>query len=382
MQVGALAQRLGISSIMFMSTIAIGVAASSAPAGAAGFACSSATPAYTVRAGDSWYVIADRVAVSASALLGANAAELDARLVPGDVLCLPAGADATAACDATHTVAAGEGWGAIARQANVALGDVLGANAADVGRVLHPGEVICLPAGSSTAATRAPSVTSSAPAPAAGASYTVVKGDSWSQIASAAGVTMRTLLGANDADAGDVLVPGEVIVLPAGATTPAARATASGRAVKLDVLPVQGPCWYFDTWRAPRGGGRLHEGVDIITSAGNYVYAVTDGRLTGRDWDQPTRISGNAWKLTAADGTYFYYAHLQGFAPGLQVGSRVKAGEIIGWVGETGNASGPNLHFEIHPGGGPAVNPYPTVAAAGGCNRGTPYLQPSGWTPD
>jgi peptidoglycan LD-endopeptidase LytH len=153
--------------------------------------------------------------------------------------------------------------------------------------------------------------------------------------------------------------------------------------VRLQALPTQGPCWYSDSWLAPRGGGRRHIGVDVFTRSGEYVYAVVDGTLTRRAWDQPWLRAGNAWWLTAADGTgtYYFYAHLFDFAPDLKVGSRVKAGQIIGWVGATGNAGAPHLHFEIHPFGGPAINPYPVIRAAGGCRTGTPYTQPSGWTP-
>ena len=70
--------------------------------------------------------------------------------------------------------------------------------------------------------------------------------------------------------------------------------------VGMRALPVQGPCWYGDTWDDPRGDGRTHEGVDLITFAGQYVYAVADGTLTSRAWDQPGRISGNAAAIDAA----------------------------------------------------------------------------------
>ena len=94
--------------------------------------------------------------------------------------------------------------------------------------------------------------------------------------------------------------------------------------------------------------------------------------------------SGNAWWLTAADGsgTYYFYAHLADFAPGLSVGSCVEAGQIIGFMGNTGNSAFPHLHLEIHPGGGSAVNPYPLLRSLGGCKTGEQYRQPGGWIPD
>ena len=66
--------------------------------------------------------------------------------------------------------------------------------------------------------------------------------------------------------------------------------------------------------------------------------------------------------------TYYFYGHFSRFAPGLTVGSKVKAGQIIGYVGMTGNAGVPHLHFEVHPGGGAAINPTPVVKALDGCN--------------
>jgi murein DD-endopeptidase MepM/ murein hydrolase activator NlpD len=59
----------------------------------------------------------------------------------------------------------------------------------------------------------------------------------------------------------------------------------------------------------------------------------------------------------------FYYAHLDSYAPGMRSGRRVEIGNVLAYVGDTGNALGgaPHLHFQIHPGGGAPVNPYPTV---------------------
>jgi peptidoglycan hydrolase-like protein with peptidoglycan-binding domain len=133
------------------------------------------------------------------------------------------------------------------------------------------------------------------------------------------------------------------------------------------VFPVQGPCWFTDTWHAPRPGGRRHLGVDIIAPSGKAVYAVTDGIITRTFTDRPGSLGGNALRLTASDGTYFHYAHFSSFADGIELGREVVAGQIIGYVGSTGNSSTPHLHFEYHPFGGTAVNPYPLVKTIDAC---------------
>jgi murein DD-endopeptidase MepM/ murein hydrolase activator NlpD len=133
----------------------------------------------------------------------------------------------------------------------------------------------------------------------------------------------------------------------------------------LQAFPMQGRCAFSDTWHAPRGGGRLHEGVDIIGARGLAIYAVVDGTITRML--SGGALSGNSIRLTAPDGTYFFYAHLDGFAAGLATGQTVRAGQVIGYNGSTG-ATTAHLHFEIHPQGGAAVNPYPIVKAVDACN--------------
>lgn len=158
-------------------------------------------------------------------------------------------------------------------------------------------------------------------------------------------------------------------------TTTAPAPAPKGPAAVAEVFPAQGPCWFTDTWHAPRSGGRLHVGVDIIAPKGNAIYAVVTGTITRVYLDRPGSLGGNALRLTAADGTYFHYAHMSEFAPGMEVGAEVKVGQVIGYVGNTGNSSTPHLHFEYHPSGGAAVNPYPMVKAINGCQN-TQLLAP------
>ena len=136
----------------------------------------------------------------------------------------------------------------------------------------------------------------------------------------------------------------------------------------LQARPLgKGPCWYGDTWQAARGSGRVHLGVDIGAPAGTPLVAVVSGRVTQIYADRPGSLSGNGLKITAADGTYFFYAHMAGLASGIGLGAPVRAGQVIGTIGSTGNAEITHLHFEVHPRGGAAVNPYPYVRAIGAC---------------
>lgn len=120
---------------------------------------------------------------------------------------------------------------------------------------------------------------------------------------------------------------------------------------------------FRDTWGAPRSGGRSHKGTDVFAPMGQPVYAFTDGVIQRRS---SSALGGIGLYLRGDDGNVYYYAHLQGIASGVTAGRRVEAGDHVAYNGATGNASAgaPHVHFELHPGGGAAVNPYAWLAAA------------------
>ena len=115
------------------------------------------------------------------------------------------------------------------------------------------------------------------------------------------------------------------------------------------VFPVYGQVSWSDTFGAPRGAPvGWHHGVDIFAPLGAPVLAVADGTLFSVGWND---IGGLRLWLRDRDGNEFYYAHLSAFATGAVDGAQVRAGQVIGFVGKTGDAEGTpyHLHFEIHP---------------------------------
>lgn len=123
--------------------------------------------------------------------------------------------------------------------------------------------------------------------------------------------------------------------------------------------PVAGAVSFTDTWGHPRSGGRTHQGVDMISARGTPLVAIYSGTIS-RITDGA--LSGKAVWLRADNGDTFFYAHLDGYGE-ISQGQKVPEGYVVGYNGSTGNAPSwlPHLHFEWHPGGGGAVNPYPLV---------------------
>ena len=131
------------------------------------------------------------------------------------------------------------------------------------------------------------------------------------------------------------------------------------------LMPVEGVylAQVSDTWGAARSEGRTHEGTDIFAPEGTPVYSATAGYVQ-RIGANPA--GGNFVSVIGGGGVRYYYAHLSGFAEGLQEGQYVTPETLLGYVGDTGNASGCHLHFELWnaPGwyeGGSPFNPLPEL---------------------
>lgn len=144
---------------------------------------------------------------------------------------------------------------------------------------------------------------------------------------------------------------------PAGGGGRSAAAPSTPIATGSWVCPVQGPVAFVDSWGAPRSGGRRHQGVDMMSPRGTPVVAPVSGTVSHRS----NSLGGLTFYLDGEDGNTYYGAHMSAYAN--EGAGRVEAGTVVGYIGDSGNARGsPHLHFEIQPGGGAAVNPYPTVA--------------------
>ncbi len=118
-----------------------------------------------------------------------------------------------------------------------------------------------------------------------------------------------------------------------------------------------------DSWGAPRDGGvRKHKGIDIFAKRGTPIVAVTDG-IISYIGDQPK--GGHCMWLTTEAGTSFYYAHLDRWAPGIYEGMEVASGDLLGFVGNTGNAitTPPHLHFGVNQ-NDEMIDPYPVLTRA------------------
>ncbi len=189
------------------------------------------------------------------------------------------------------------------------------------------------------------------------------------------------------------------VVLAAGAVVPVANAAT----IRAITFPVDGEVTFHDDFGEPRSGGRTHEGNDLIGAKMLPLLSAVDGRV--RSVVDPEASWGYAITIEDDEGYTYHYLHVNNdtpgtddgmggtqyaYAPGIRRGVRVTAGQLIGWMGDSGNAEhvGAHLHFEMRY-GGTALNPYESLLAArrqGGFNlsaeieRATDIGTDKGWT--
>ena len=193
----------------------------------------------------------------------------------------------------------------------------------------------------STAATAAPSGATAAVAPSS---------------SSSSGSSSSSSSGSSSSSSNSPQAAAAPAAAPAPAPAPVPASPPPSNAGSGIVCPVAGPRAFGDTWGAARSGGRSHEGVDMMSPGGTPLVAVESGSVQFKT----TRLGGNSVWLNGNSGTRYFYAHLSVWEGSSR---SVSQGEVIGYVGATGNTTANHLHFEVHPGGGRAVNPYPYVRA-------------------
>jgi hypothetical protein len=152
-------------------------------------------------------------------------------------------------------------------------------------------------------------------------------------------------------------------------------------------VPVQGSFSYHDDFGDPRSNGSTHEGNDLMVAKGRPLLAATDATVRRIFVDNGTASQGNMLVLRDSEGWEYWYIHINNdtpgtddglnplehaFAPGIAVGARVTAGQVVAYAGDSGNAesTGPHLHFEIHQPGGTPIDPYPSLRLAQGLRFG------------
>ena len=154
---------------------------------------------------------------------------------------------------------------------------------------------------------------------------------------------------------------------PPSTAVPAATEIAPTSSLLIPVAEVKAS-ELSDTFNDARGGGRVHDAIDIMAPKGTAIFAVNDGKVVKLFNSKPGGLT--IYQFDPGETHAYYYAHLDSYASNIKEGVMVKRGDVIGYVGSTGNASpeGPHLHFAIFVLGpekkwwqGTAINPYPLL---------------------
>lgn len=308
----------------------------------------AATGVYVVRPGDTLSAVAGRLHVPVGRLAAANRLANPNRifvgqrlLIPGTAPAAPTAAHPTPAASGLplfHVVQRGETLASIATAFHTTPQAIATANGIVDGRLLNGARLSIVAPG--TPAPRRPNAAGTL----GGAVHVVARGETLGALATRYRTTVKALASANGVRNPSLIRVGMRLTVPG-----------SGWA-----CPVAGHVTFVNDWGLPRERGTFHQGNDLMAPRGTPVVAPVSGtvrQIVGS-------VGGNQVWFEGDDGFRYINSHLDRFA----ATGHVAAGTVIGYVGDSGDAKGgpTHLHFEIHPGGGPAVNPYPTILAACG----------------
>jgi LysM repeat protein len=313
--------------------------------GGGGTSPSSAT--HTVRSGDTLAGIAARYGTTVGALASANGISNPNLIVVGRSLQIlgtarpsttgspSTGSGGTQLPGQRHTVQRGDTIAGIAGRYGIRTADLIAWNGLVDGKIYATTRLVLFNPGS------LPTTGGSTSTP--GGTHVVQTGQTLGSIASRYGVSATSIAKANGISDPNRIRVGQTLTIPGS----------SGGGGGGFVCPVPGAT-FFNDWGFPRSGGRSHAGTDLFAARGTPVRAPASGRVDIANG----AIGGKQFRLTTTAGVLYFGSHLDDFGATGQV----SAGDVIGYVGDTGNARGsrPHLHFEVHPSGS-AVNPFPLL---------------------
>lgn len=286
---------------------------------------------YTVKPGDTLSEIAAQHGVTTAELAAANNLANPDRIFEGQSLTIPNASVAGSGSLVTHVVQPGESLAKIALAYGTTVAAIAEANGILNTNMVYAGTQLIV----GGHVPHGPDVH------AGGGTHVVAAGETLSQIAARYGVTTGNLAAANRIANPNLIRIGEKLAVPGSGFR----------------CPVPGST-FFNDWGFPRSGGRFHEGNDMFAPRGTPVHAPVSGIL----YQINGEVGGIQFRLDGDDGNRYIGTHMDAFG----ASGRVAAGEIIGYVGDSGNARGssPHLHFEILIGRTIPVNPYPTILEA------------------
>jgi murein DD-endopeptidase MepM/ murein hydrolase activator NlpD len=291
------------------------------------FAAGAAHKEHTVQPGDTLDEIAQRHGTTVSVLMGENPIEDPNRIEVGSVISIPDGSGTT-----HHVVRPGETLAAIGERYGVSASQLAEWNNLQSAAALQAGQRLSVsgPAAEDVAG-------------GGGGTHHITAGETLSGIAARFGVGVSDITQANEITDPNRIIAGATLTIPGGWH-----------------CPVDGAVTFINDFGVTKQSGRFHDGVDLFAPRGTPVVAPVAGHVEQVRGPR----AGLQFRLHGVDGHVYIGTHLEAFGSA----GDVQAGEVIGTVGNTGNAVGtsPHLHFEIHIDGERLTNPYPSLRNACG----------------